>query len=115
MKITNLILILVTGLVLAIAAPRLFAAGGTDKETTITGKMVCGKCTLHLTKECQNVVQVVEAGKTNNYFLTQNDASKTAHNPVCDEGKSEKVTVTGTLATLDGNLTLTPTKIEVVK
>ncbi len=115
MKITNLIVILVAGLLLAVATPLLVAADTAGKDTTITGKMVCGKCTLHLTKECQNVVQVTKDGKTVNYFLTQNDTSKTKHDPVCDADKSEQVTVTGTLATVDGNLTLTPSKIEVLK
>lgn len=106
---------LAAGLVLAFAVPRLFAADPAGKPTTITGKMVCGKCTLHLTKDCQDVVQVTKDGKTVNYFLTMNDTGKNAHDPICDAGKSEKVTVTGTLATVDGKLTLTPSKIDVLK
>jgi hypothetical protein len=102
------------GLMLAVAAPRLVAADNTNKEITITGSMVCGKCMLHLTKECQNVVQVQKDGKTINYFLTQNDVSKSAHDPVCD-GSSEKVTVTGTVKQVDGKETMKPTKIEVKK
>ena len=45
--------------------------------------MVCGKCTLHETKDCQNVVQVEKDGKTVNYYLKQNDVSKAAHEPIC--------------------------------
>ena len=114
MKISKLIPVLVAGLLLAVAAPRLFADDSTNKEVTVTGTMVCGKCSLHLTKECQNVVQVQKDGKTINYFLTQNDASKAAHGPVCD-GSSEKVTVTGTVTEKDGQETLTPTKLVVDK
>jgi len=33
-------------------------AGDASKEVTITGNMVCGKCTLHETTSCQNVIQV---------------------------------------------------------
>jgi hypothetical protein len=110
MKISKLIQVLAAGLLLAVAAPRLFADDGTNKETTITGTMVCGKCTLHLTQECQNVVQVQKDGKTINYFLTQNDVSKDAHDPVCGDG-SEKVTVTGTVTEKDGQETMTPTRI----
>jgi Family of unknown function (DUF6370) len=84
-------------------------------QVTITGSMVCGKCTLHLTKECQDVVQVEKDGKTVNYFLTQNDVSKAAHDPICDPGSSEKVTVTGTVTEKDGKEIMTPTKIDVVK
>jgi hypothetical protein len=83
-------------------------------EVTITGNMVCGKCTLHETKSCQNVVQVAQGTNTVNYYLKQNDVSKAAHEPICG-GSSEKVTVTGTVKEKDGKEILTPTKIEPVK
>ena len=108
-------LLFAVSLLMAIAVPRLLAADAKAKESTITGKMVCGKCTLHLTKECQDVVQVQKDGKTVNYFLAQNDVSKGAHEPVCDSGSSEKVTVTGTVKKVDGKETMTPTKITVDK
>jgi hypothetical protein len=111
----SIMLLFAAGLLLAVVTPRLFAADAKNKEVTITGKMVCGKCTLHLTQECQNVVQVEKDGKTVNYFLTQNDVSKAAHDPVCDPGSSEKVTVTGTVKEEDGKMTMTATKIVVDK
>jgi len=94
-------------------ATSVFAADD-SKETTITGNMVCGKCTLHETKSCQNVVQVEKDGKTVNYYLKQNDVSKAAHEPICG-GSSEKVTVTGTVKEKNGKEMMTPTKIEPVK
>ena len=112
MKKLKLILALLAGL--AVAGSTLTALAADDKEITITGTMVCGKCTLHETKECQNVVQVTEDGKTVNYYLKQNDVSKAAHDPVCG-GSSEKVTATGTVKEKGGKKTMTPTKIEVVK
>jgi hypothetical protein len=111
MKKLKLTLALLAGL--AVAGSTLTALAD-DKETTITGTMVCGKCTLHETKECQNVVQVKADGKTVNYYLKQNDVSKAAHGAVCG-GDSEKVTVTGTVEEKDGKKVMTPTKIEVVK
>jgi len=89
-------------------------AADASKEVTITGNMVCGKCTLHETKECQNVVQVVKDGVTVNYFLKHNGTSKDAHEAIC-KGGSEKVTVTGTVEKKDGKEVLTPSKIEPVK
>jgi|SRR5665213_2541034 len=112
MKKLKLTIVLLAGLAFAGAA---FTASAADsKETTITGNMVCGKCTLHETKECQNVVQVMQDGKTVNYYLKQNDVSKAAHDPICG-GSSEKVTVTGTVTKKGGKEMMTPTKIEVVK
>jgi len=95
---------------LTITASTALAAG----EVTITGNMVCGKCTLHETETCQNVVQVTEDGKTVNYYLKENEVSKAEHAAIC-KGGSEKVTVTGKVKEKDGKKTLTATKIEVVK
>jgi Family of unknown function (DUF6370) len=114
MKTSARILTLAVGLLLAATTTRLLAADAAGKEVTITGKMVCGKCTLHITKTCQNVVQVTKDGNTVNYFLAQNDTSIAAHDPIC-EGGSEKVTVTGTVAEEDGKQVLTPSKIVVDK
>ncbi len=110
MKKLKLIVALLAGLAFAGATTSALAAD----ETTITGTMVCGKCTLHETDKCQNVVQVTEDGKTVNYYLKQNKVSKDAHEPIC-QGGSEKVTVTGTVKEKDGKKMMTPTKIEVVK
>jgi hypothetical protein len=112
MKKLKLTLALLAGLAFAGAAFTALAAD--SKEITITGNMVCGKCKLHETASCQNVVQVMQDGKTVNYYLKQNDVSKAAHDPVCG-GSSEKVTVTGTVTEKDGKEMMTPTKIEVVK
>jgi hypothetical protein len=110
MKKLKLTLTLLAGLAVAGATTTLAA----DDVTTITGDMVCGKCTLHITDKCQNVVQVTKDGKTVNYFLEMNDVSKAAHDPICGGG-TEKVTVTGTVEDKDGKKVMTPTKIEVVK
>jgi hypothetical protein len=101
-----------TGLLLAVSIPRLLAAEA--KEVTITGSMVCGKCTMHETKSCQNVVQVQQDGKTVNYYLAENDLSKANHKAICG-GDAEKVTVTGIVKEKDGKEMLTASKIEVVK
>jgi hypothetical protein len=114
MKKTKFIIALLAGLALASFTTSAFAADAAAKETTITGNMVCGKCTLHETEKCQNVVQVMEDGKTVNYYLKQNAVSKKEHSAVC-HGDTEKVTVTGTVAEKDGKKTLTPTKIDAVK
>ena len=114
MKKLKLAIALVAGLAFAGATMTALADDGAAKTTTITGNMVCGKCTLHETATCQNVVQVTQDGKTVNYYLKMNKVSKDAHGPIC-HGDSEKVTVTGTVKEKDGKEMMTPTKIEVVK
>lgn len=108
-KKLKFLMALLAGLAIAGATTALAA-----DEVTITGNMVCGKCTLHETEVCQNVVQVTADGKTVNYYLKDNDISKAEHGAIC-KGGSEKVTVTGKVKEKDGKKTLTATKIEVVK
>ena len=114
MKKMKLILALLTGLALVGVTSNVLAADANAKEVTITGSMVCGKCTLHETKKCQKGWQAEKDGKKVNYYLTENKVSKDAHEPICG-GTSEKVTVTGTVEEKDGKEMMTPTKIEVVK
>ena len=109
MKKLKLLIALLAGLAMVGAT----AARAAD-EVTITGNMVCGKCTLHETAICQNVVQVTADGKTVNYYLKENDISKAEHGAIC-KGGSEKVTVTGQVKEKDGKKLMTATKIEVVK
>jgi len=100
---------------MAVAAPsRLFAADTSDKEVTLSGMCVCAKCALHETQECQNVLQVQKDGKTVNYYLAQNDISKTFHDNICTTS-GEKVTATGTVSEKDGKQVMTVSKIEPVK
>jgi hypothetical protein len=109
MRKLKLLIALVAGLALAGVTTALAA-----DEVTITGNMMCAKCSLHESDSCQNVVQVTEDGKNVNYYLKQNKVSKEAHGAICSGG-SEKVTVTGTVKEKKGKKTLTPTKIDVVK
>jgi len=113
MKTTKLFAIVTTAVVLAVSASKLIAAD-TGKETTMSGNMVCAKCVLHETKECQNVLQVVDSGKTNNYYLAKNDVSDNFHDQICGTA-GEKATVTGMVSEKDGKETLTASKIEAAK
>ncbi len=96
------------GLVLlALAAPTFAANEG--KEVTVTGEGKCAKCMLHETDKCQTVIQVMEDGKTVNYYLAKNAASKEFHENVCKDAK--KVTATGTVKEVDGKKEFTASKI----
>ena len=112
MKISKLWFMFAAGL-LAVALVSC-ATSRSGNEVTMTGLMVCGKCKLHITKECQNVLQVQENGKTVNYFLVMNKVSTDFHPQICDNDGME-TTVTGTVEEKDGQETMTPTKITAVK
>jgi len=117
MKNTPLLLAAVAGfLMLAIATPTFAAEKPKErtKERTITGEGKCAKCMLKETDKCQTVIQTEnKKGKTINYYLTDNDASKAFHQNVCKEAK--KVTATGTVKKVNGKNEFTVSKIELAK
>jgi type 1 fimbria pilin len=94
---------------LTFTATRAFAD---DKEVTINGNTKCSMCSLHEGKECTPVIQTKKDGKTVNYYVVDNDASKKLEK-LCH--KDKKVTVTGTVKEVDGKQKLTVTKVEVEK
>jgi len=110
----SMLVLFAAGLLLTVAMSRLFAADSSNKEVTLTGMCVCGKCVLHETKVCQNVLQIQKDGKTTNYYLVQNDISKAFHDTICTTA-GEKVTATGTVSEKDGKRVMTVSKIEPVK
>jgi Family of unknown function (DUF6370) len=112
MKKSKLFVILTAVVLAAAFASRALAAG--TNEVTLTGMMVCGKCKLHITQTCQNVLQIEKDGKTVNYFLTQNKVSKDFHPNIC-QNDGEKTTVTGTVKKINGQELLNASKIEPVK
>ena len=79
-------------------------------EVTLSGEMVCGKCTLNETKKCQNVLKVTEAGKETKYYLAQNEAAKTNHEHVCSA--PAKATVKGVVSEDAGKKVLTASEIK---
>jgi hypothetical protein len=112
MKKLKLTMALLAGL--AFAGTVLTALADDSTTTTISGNMVCGKCTLHETASCQNVIQVEKDGKTVNYYLAKNDVSDAMHDDVC-HGDGEKVTASGTVTEKDGKEMMTATKLEKIK
>jgi hypothetical protein len=59
------------------------------------------------------VIEVEKKGKTQEFYVVNNDVSKAFHEDVCHAAK--KVKATGTAAKTGGKMELTLTKIEVVK
>jgi len=112
MKLRTGLVLLAVGLFSAAFAPR--ALADDTNQVTLTGWMCCGKCKLHITKTCQNVLQVQHDGTNINYFLTQNKVSKDFHPIIC-MNDGEQTTVTGTVKEEDGKEILIATKIDPVK
>jgi hypothetical protein len=82
------------------------------EETTLSGKVVCAKCTLKKAdaKECQDVLVVKGDGNaTTEYYIVKNEvAEKFGH--TCNGEKA--ATITGTVAEKDGKTWITASKIE---
>jgi len=101
-------------LLLAVAllgAPLL--AGETGESVTLSGKLVCAKCTLKLEgfDKCQDVLVVEgEDGAEQLYFVDapHQEGDKVEHTCMGERA----VTMEGTLAEKDGKTWITPTKVE---
>ena len=99
------------GLLAALVVGLVPAAVAAD-DMTLTGKVMCAKCTLKAAdaKECQNVLVVTDdGGKTSQYYVVKNDVSQTFGH-AC---KGEKpAVVTGQVAEKDGKMWITASKME---
>jgi hypothetical protein len=98
------------GLALALAVGLVAAAGAGD-ETTVTGKIMCAKCTLKKADatKCQDVLVVKDGDKTTEYYVEKNAvAEKFGH--VCKDDKS--AVVTGSVTEKDGKKWIAPSKME---
>jgi hypothetical protein len=84
-----------------------------DKEVTIKGEAKCAMCMLHEGSACKTVIQTEHHGKTQTYYLAENEISKGFTEDVCHGAK--KVVAKGTVTEVDGKQKLTLTKIELAK
>jgi type 1 fimbria pilin len=98
------------GLALALVVGLVAAATAGD-EMTLTGKIMCAKCTLKKAdaKECQDVLVVKDGDKTAEYYVEKNDVWK-AFGHVCSGEKA--AVVTGTVSEKDGKKWISATKME---
>jgi hypothetical protein len=83
--------------------------GAAEEAQTLTGKVVCGKCTLNKAAACQNVLVTAEGTE---YYLAKSEAAdKFGH--VCKGEKTAKAT--GSVSEKDGKKWLTASAMEETK
>jgi hypothetical protein len=98
------------GLTLALVAG--FMAAASAGEETISGSIMCAKCSLKKADadRCQDVLVVKDAaGKLSEYYIEKNDVAK-AYGHTCQGEKA--AVVTGTVTEKDGKTWIAPTKME---
>lgn len=78
----------------------------------LEGNMVCAKCTLAETDQCQNALVVKVNGKEVVYYL---DDKKANHKKVCSSGSELKVKVTGKIVEKGGKKWIMNAKVTEVK
>jgi hypothetical protein len=80
-------------------------------ETTVTGKVMCAKCSLKKAdaSKCQDVlVTKADDGKVTHYYIAKTEASE-AFGHVCQSEKA--AVVTGTIEEKDGKTWISPSKM----
>ncbi len=104
---------MVRSLVALVLGVAFFAFSGSsfaaDKEVTMEGTVVCGKCELKKSAKCE-VAFLVKKGDTTTTYWFDKDASGKYHDDVCQETKAGKVT--GTVKKVGDKMVLTVTKLE---
>ncbi len=93
----------------------LAASPAAVEETTLSGKVVCAKCTLKKAdaKECQDVLVVKGDGDAAvEYYIVKNEVAKEFGHTCTGE---KPATVTGTVSEKDGKKWIAATKIEEIK
>jgi hypothetical protein len=106
-----------TGIVLSVLALVCFftvATYAADKEVTLKGAIMCGKCELKQTKKCATVIKVKEGDKEVIYWFLDKGNKEEYHEEVCGGGKKEG-TVIGTVFEKDGKKWVKPSKVEYAK
>lgn len=98
------------GLALALVVGFVATVPAAD-ETTLTGTVVCAKCTLKKAdaKECQDVLVVKDGDQAGEYYIAKNEVSKKFGHTCSGE---KPATVTGSVAEKDGKKWITATKME---
>ena len=93
----------------ATVALGLAASAPAADETTVTGKVVCGKCTAKKAEACQNMIVTADGQE---YWLAKSEAAdKFGH--VCKGEKNAKAT--GIVAEKDGKKWLTASALDELK
>jgi hypothetical protein len=81
-------------------------------ETTVTGKVMCAKCSLKKAdaSKCQDIlVSKADDGKVTHYYIAKTEAAK-AFGHVCQSEKP--AVVTGTIEEKDGKTWISPSKMD---
>jgi len=86
-------------------------AGAAAEEKTLSGNIMCAKCTLKKAdaKECQDVLVVKDdKGATTEYYIAKNEVAKKFGHTCTGEKPAD---VTGTVSEKDGKTWVTASKI----
>jgi hypothetical protein len=100
------------GLVVVLGLTALADDKKEEKEVTLKGSFVCGKCELKMTDACYNAIKVSEKvdGKDTDviYWLKDEGKSEKYHGKFCTGPK--KGSVTGVVSEKDSKKWITPSK-----
>jgi hypothetical protein len=103
--------LLLSGIIVIVALAAGSVLAEQDEAVTLSGEMMCAKCTLKVegATKCQDVlVAKGDDGEETHYYVVKNEVAEEAGH-TCTGTRA--VTVTGTIAEQDGKSWITPASI----
>ena len=83
-------------------------------EKTLKGTILCGRCVLKQTKQCNTAIVSIENGRPVTYFFSDRGNQEDYHEEVCGGGR-KRGTAIGAVFQKDGKRWITPRKVEYAK
>jgi len=83
------------------------SANKSGKEVTLEGEMMCAKCSLHETEQCQSVLVV----KEDKYYFADNAVARENVEKVCG-GAAKHAIVTGVVSESKGQKQIAPSSVK---
>lgn len=104
--------LVLSGIIIAMSFAGGAALAEQDEAVTLSGEMMCAKCTLKVegVTKCQDVlVTKGEDGEKTHYYVVKNEVAEKAGHTCASK---RPVTATGTIAEQDGRIWLTASSLE---
>ena len=100
-----------TSVVLVLFGVAAFGAIPRSPEKTLQGTILCGRCALKQTKECNTAIVAPKYGGNTTFFFNDRGTDEEYHEAVCGGGR-KRGTVVGLILRKEGKWWITPSDVK---